>query len=148
MSTGLGAAWNTCNIEKGTTVAVFGLGAVGLAIVQGAKARQAKRIIAVDINPAKFEIASRLGATDCVNSLQLPEGTSIQSHIVSLTGWGVDYSFDATGNVTVMRAALECAHRGDCSVYLILLFNRSIYIVASILSHSIVMNVKVGANLA
>ena len=66
----------------------------------------------MDINPAKFAIATQLGATDCVNSLELPEGTSIQSFIVAQTTWGVDYSFDATGNVKVMRAALECAHRG------------------------------------
>lgn len=67
----------------------------------------------MDINPAKFAIATQLGATDCINSLELPEGTSVQSYIVTQTTWGVDYSFDATGNVKVMRAALECAHRGE-----------------------------------
>jgi len=112
VSTGLGAAWNTCNIEEGTTVAVFGLGAVGLAIIQGAKTRKATRIFAIDINPAKFELARALGATDVINPSELPVGVSAQSHIVSQTTWGVDYSFDATGNVQVMRAALECAHRG------------------------------------
>eukprot|EP00428_Durinskia_dybowskii_P065760 CAMPEP_0170377418 /NCGR_PEP_ID=MMETSP0117_2-20130122/12262_1 /TAXON_ID=400756 /ORGANISM="Durinskia baltica, Strain CSIRO CS-38" /LENGTH=382 /DNA_ID=CAMNT_0010632715 /DNA_START=88 /DNA_END=1236 /DNA_ORIENTATION=+ len=112
VSTGLGAAWNTCNVEEGSTVAVFGLGAVGLAIVQGAKARKASRIFAVDMNPAKFDIARSLGATDFVNPKDLPEGTTVQSFIVSQTTWGVDYSFDATGNVQVMRSALECAHRG------------------------------------
>lgn len=90
----------------------LGLGAVGLAIVQGAKARNASRIFAVDINPLKFDVAKQLGATDCINSSDLPEGTTIQSYIVAQTTWGVDYSFDATGNVKVMRAALECAHRG------------------------------------
>ena len=84
-STGLGAAWNTCNVEEGSTVAVFGLGAVGLAIVQGAKARKASRIFAVDMNPAKFDIARSLGATDFVNPKDLPEGTTVQSFIVSQT---------------------------------------------------------------
>lgn len=112
VSTGLGAAWKTCNVEEGSTVAVFGLGAVGLAIIQGAKMRKASRIFAVDINPSKFDIASELGATDCINPAELPSGTSVQAHIVQLTTWGVDYTFDATGNVNVMRSALECAHRG------------------------------------
>lgn len=98
-----------------------GLGAVGLAIIQGAKARQASRIFAVDINPAKFAIATQLGATDCVNSLELPEGTSIQSYIVAQTTWGVDYSFDATGNVKVMKAALECAHRGNERLFAVII---------------------------
>jgi S-(hydroxymethyl)glutathione dehydrogenase/alcohol dehydrogenase len=112
VSTGLGAAWNTCNVEEGSSVAVFGLGAVGLAIIQACKAKNCRQIIAVDINNSKFEFAKTLGATDCINSRELPEGQSIQSHIVSMTTWGVDFSFDATGNVHVMRAALECAHRG------------------------------------
>lgn len=112
VSTGLGAAWKTCNIEEGSTVAVFGLGAVGLAIIQGAKMRKASRIFAVDINPTKFEFAKQLGATDCISPQELPPGTSVQSFIVQQTTWGVDYSFDATGNVQVMRSALECAHRG------------------------------------
>jgi len=112
ISTGLGAVWKTCNVEEGASVAVFGLGAVGLAVIQAAKARGASRIIAVDTNPAKFERATQLGATDCINPLDLPKESTIQGHIVSLTKWGVDYSFDATGNVKVMRSALECAHRG------------------------------------
>lgn len=111
VSTGLGAAWKTCSVEEGSTVAVFGLGAVGLAVIQGCKMRKASRIFAIDVNPAKFTIAEQLGATDCINPTLL-NGTNIQSHIVSLTKWGVDYSFDATGNVQIMRAALECAHRG------------------------------------
>jgi S-(hydroxymethyl)glutathione dehydrogenase/alcohol dehydrogenase len=85
LSTGLGAAWKTCNVEAGTTVAVFGLGAVGLAIIQGAKARGASRIFAVDVNAGKFDIARELGATDCINPKDLPEGTSVQSFIVSQT---------------------------------------------------------------
>jgi len=113
VSTGLGAAWNTCNVEAGSSVAVFGLGVVGLAVIQAAKARGAARIFGVDIDPLKFEMAQKLGATDCINSKELPEGFSnVQSYIVSLTKWGVDYTFDATGNVQVMRSALECAHRG------------------------------------
>lgn len=113
LSTGLGAVWNTCNVQKDATVAVFGLGAVGLAVIQAAKDRGASRIFAIDIDESKFPMATKLGATQCINSRALPEGfANIQSYIVSLTQWGVDYSFDATGNVQVMRAALECAHRG------------------------------------
>ena len=110
MSTGLGAVWNTCQVEANSTVAVFGLGAVGLAVIQGAKMAGASRIIAVDINPSKFNAARDLGATDCVDSSKLD--VPVQQHIVSMTKWGVDYTFDCTGIVSVMRAALECAHRG------------------------------------
>ena len=114
VATGLGAVWNTCKVQKGETVAVFGLGAVGLSVIQGAKMAGASRIIAVDINPKKFEAAVKAGATDCVDSLNgLPEGKNVQQHIAGgLTQWGVDYSFDCTGIVSVMRAALECSHRG------------------------------------
>ena len=115
VATGLGAVLNTCKVEPGSSVAVFGLGAVGLAVIQGAKIAGASRIIAVDINPNKFPPALALGATDCVNSLDYPEKDtkSIQQYIAgTLTPWGVDYSFDCTGIVSVMRAALECSHRG------------------------------------
>lgn len=82
----------------------------GLAVIQGAKIAGASRIIAVDINPNKFASAKSLGATDCVNSSALDR--PVQQHIVGrMTKWGVDYTFDCTGNVEVMRAALECAHR-------------------------------------
>eukprot|EP00606_Chrysophyceae_sp_TOSAG23-5_P000120 GSChrysophyteH2.ASY1.ANO1.1255.1 assembled CDS len=108
VSTGLGAAWKTCDVQAGSSVAVFGLGAVGLSVVQACKSRGASRIFAIDVNPAKFDMATKLGATDCIDV----KSVTIQQHIVSLTKWGVDYSFDATGNVQVMRAALECAHRG------------------------------------
>eukprot|EP00934_Nitzschia_sp_Nitz4_P001921 Nitzschia sp. Nitz4//scaffold307_size21646//8088//9345//NITZ4_008596-RA/size21646-snap-gene-0.3-mRNA-1//1//CDS//3329547133//1921//frame0 len=112
ISTGLGAVWNTCKVEANSSVAVFGLGAVGLAVIQGAKHAGATMIIAVDVNPKKFEMAKELGATHFVNSLDLGE-TPVQKHIAGeLTPWGVDYSFDCTGNTNVMRAALECAHRG------------------------------------
>mmetsp|Transcript_21948 Transcript_21948/g.31806 ORF Transcript_21948/g.31806 Transcript_21948/m.31806 type:complete len:387 (-) Transcript_21948:228-1388(-) len=112
VSTGLGAVWNTCKVEVNSSVAVFGLGAVGLAVIQGAKTAGASRIIAIDVNPSKFDAAKSLGATDCVNPKDLPEGKSVQSHIVSMTQWGCDYTFDCTGNTEVMRSALECAHRG------------------------------------
>jgi len=112
VSTGLGAVWNTCKVETNSTVAVFGLGAVGLAVIQGAKMAGASRIIAVDINSEKFEIAKELGATDCVDPKKLGD-VPVQKHIAgTMTDWGVDYSFDCTGNVNVMRSALECAHRG------------------------------------
>eukprot|EP00613_Pedinella_sp_CCMP2098_P053104 CAMPEP_0171897532 /NCGR_PEP_ID=MMETSP0992-20121227/48191_1 /TAXON_ID=483369 /ORGANISM="non described non described, Strain CCMP2098" /LENGTH=699 /DNA_ID=CAMNT_0012525677 /DNA_START=13 /DNA_END=2112 /DNA_ORIENTATION=- len=112
VSTGLGAVINTTKVHAGATVAVFGLGAVGLAVIQAAKMVGASRIIAVDINEDKFIAATAFGATDCVNSLKLPQGQAIAGHIVKMTKWGVDFSFDCTGNVEVMRAALECAHRG------------------------------------
>lgn len=110
VSTGLGAVWNTCKVEAGSSVAVFGLGAVGLAVIQGARMAGASRIIAVDVNPAKFPAAVALGATDTVDSSKLDK--PVQSHIVEMTKWGADYTFDCTGIVSVMRAALECAHRG------------------------------------
>jgi len=111
VSTGLGAVWNTCKVEVDSSVAVFGLGAVGLAVIQGAKMAGASRIIAVDINPDKFAMATELGATDCVDSSKLDK--PVQQHIVEMTKWGVDYTFDCTGIVSVMRAALECSHRGE-----------------------------------
>jgi S-(hydroxymethyl)glutathione dehydrogenase/alcohol dehydrogenase len=111
VSTGLGAVWNTCKVEVNSSVAVFGLGAVGLAVIQGAKMAGASRIIAVDVNPKKFAAAVSLGATDTVDSSKLDK--PVQQYIAgTLTQWGVDYSFDCTGNTEVMRAALECSHRG------------------------------------
>jgi S-(hydroxymethyl)glutathione dehydrogenase/alcohol dehydrogenase len=111
VSTGYGAVWNTCKVEFGSTVAVFGLGAVGMSVLQAAKLAGASRIIGVDVNPAKFAMARQFGATDCVNPTDHGD-TPVNSVIVSMTGWGCDYTFDCTGNVKVMRAALECAHRG------------------------------------
>lgn len=110
VSTGFGAVWNTCKVTEGSTVAVFGLGAVGLAVVQAARMAKASRIFAIDINNAKFERAKELGATDCINPTDSTD--PIQKVLVEKTKWGVDYTFDCTGNVKVMRAALECAHRG------------------------------------
>lgn len=111
ITTGMGAVSNTMKVEKGATVAVFGLGGVGLAVVMGARKVGAGRIIAIDINPNKFERARHFGATECVNPLDYP-GKSIQDVIVEMTDGGVDYSFEAIGNVKTMRAALECCHKG------------------------------------
>ncbi|KGH23351.1 MULTISPECIES: S-(hydroxymethyl)glutathione dehydrogenase/class III alcohol dehydrogenase [Comamonas] len=110
VTTGLGAVKNTAKVQEGDTVAVFGLGGIGLAVIQGAKLAKAGRIIAVDTNPGKFDLARTFGATDCVNPKDSDK--PIQQVIVEMTGWGVDHSFECIGNVEVMRAALECAHRG------------------------------------
>ena len=110
VTTGIGAVHNTAKVAEGDTVAVFGLGAIGLAVIQGAKQAKAGRIIAIDTNPAKFALAQEMGATDCVNPKDHEQ--PIQQVIVEMTGWGVDHSFECIGNVDVMRAALECAHRG------------------------------------
>jgi S-(hydroxymethyl)glutathione dehydrogenase/alcohol dehydrogenase len=110
ITTGIGAVLNTAKVEPGATVAVFGLGGVGLSAIQGAAMAKAGRIIAIDINPDKFELARQMGATDTVN----PKDHSgpIQQVIVDLTDGGVDYSFECVGNTTLMRAALECCHKG------------------------------------
>lgn len=110
ITTGIGAVLNTAKVEPGSTVAVFGLGGVGLSCIQGARMAQASRIIAVDINPDKEEMARQLGATDFVNPKEYSD--PIQNVIVDLTNGGVDYSFEAVGNVSLMRAALECCHKG------------------------------------
>jgi S-(hydroxymethyl)glutathione dehydrogenase/alcohol dehydrogenase len=110
VTTGIGAVHNTAKVAEGDSVAVFGLGAIGLAVIQGAVQAKAGRIIAVDTNPAKFELARQMGATDCVNPKD--HDRPIQQVIVEMTGWGVDHSFECIGNVEVMRAALESAHRG------------------------------------
>lgn len=110
VTTGLGAVHNTAKVQKGDTVAVFGLGGIGLAVIQGAKQAEAGRIIAIDTNPSKFELAREFGATDCINPKD--HDKPIQQVIVEMTTWGVDHSFECIGNVNVMRAALECAHRG------------------------------------
>ncbi|GHE36531.1 S-(hydroxymethyl)glutathione dehydrogenase/class III alcohol dehydrogenase [Vulcaniibacterium thermophilum] len=110
VTTGIGAVRNTAKVQPGDSVAVFGLGGIGLAVIQGARQAKAGRIIAVDVNPAKFELARRMGATDCVNPKD--HDKPIQQVIIEMTGWGVDHSFECIGNVQVMRAALECAHRG------------------------------------
>ena len=110
MTTGLGAVKNTAKVPEGDTVAVFGLGGIGLAVVQGAKKAKASRIIAVDTNPDKYKLAAEFGATDFVNPKD--HDRPVQEVIVEMTGWGVDHSFECIGNTNVMRSALECAHRG------------------------------------
>ena len=110
ITTGIGAVFNTAKVEEGSTVAVFGLGAIGLAVIQGARMANCSRIIAIDINPSKFEFAKQLGATECVNPKDYDD--PIQQVIVELTSGGVDYSFECIGNVNIMRSALECCHKG------------------------------------
>jgi len=110
VTTGIGAVLNTAKVEAGATVAVFGLGGIGLSVIQGAKMAKASRIIAVDINDSKWEMAKKLGATDFVNPTK--HERPVQQVIVEMTEWGVDYSFECVGSVQLMRAALECAHRG------------------------------------
>jgi S-(hydroxymethyl)glutathione dehydrogenase/alcohol dehydrogenase len=110
ITTGIGAVLNTAKVEPGASVAVFGLGGVGLSAIQGAVMAKAGRIIAIDVNPSKFELAMQLGATDTVNPKEYSD--PIQEVIVDLTDGGVDYSFECVGNVDLMRAALECCHKG------------------------------------
>ncbi|MCG8670646.1 MAG: S-(hydroxymethyl)glutathione dehydrogenase/class III alcohol dehydrogenase [Pseudomonadales bacterium] len=111
ITTGIGAVLNTAKVKPGSSVAVFGLGGVGLSVIQGAVLAKAERIIVIDINEDKFEMAKLLGATDCINPNDYP-GSPIQDVIVDITDGGVDYSFEAIGNVNTMRAALECCHKG------------------------------------
>ncbi|XP_047466965.1 alcohol dehydrogenase 1-like [Mugil cephalus] len=108
--TGYGAAVNTAKVEPGSTCAVFGLGAVGLAAVMGCKSAGAKRIIAVDINPQKAEKAKVFGATEFVNPKD--HDKPIKQVLIEMTDGGVDYSLECTGNVEVMRSALECCVKG------------------------------------
>lgn len=110
ITTGIGAVLNTAKVEPGSTVAVFGLGGIGLSCVQGAVMAKAERIIGIDMNPDKFEMARALGATDFINPAEL-DG-SVTEAIVEMTNGGVDYSFECIGNVEVMREALECCHMG------------------------------------
>jgi S-(hydroxymethyl)glutathione dehydrogenase/alcohol dehydrogenase len=110
ITTGIGAVINTAKVEPGSTVAIFGLGGVGLSCIQGAVMAGASRILAVDINPEKEAMAKALGATDFVNPKNYD--APIQQVIVELTDGGVDYSFEAVGNTNLMRAALECCHKG------------------------------------
>jgi S-(hydroxymethyl)glutathione dehydrogenase/class III alcohol dehydrogenase len=111
ITTGIGAVLNTAKVQPGSTVAIFGMGGIGLSVVQGAVMAKAARIICVDLNTDKFEMAKALGATDFVNPKDHGD-TLIQQVIVDMTNGGVDYSFECIGNVHVMRAALECCHKG------------------------------------
>lgn len=110
VTTGMGAVMNTAKVEEGASVAIFGLGGIGLSAIIGAVMSGAKRILAIDINESKFELARKLGATDCINPKDYDQ--PIQDVIVELTDGGVDYSFECIGNVDVMRSALECCHKG------------------------------------
>ena len=110
VTTGMGAVMNTAKVEEGATVAIFGIGGIGLSAIIGATMAKASRIIAIDINESKFELARKLGATDCINPKDYDK--PIQEVIVKLTDGGVDYSFECIGNVNVMRSALECCHKG------------------------------------
>lgn len=110
VTTGMGAVLNTAKVEEGATVAIFGLGGIGLAAIIGARMAKASRIIAIDVNPDKFEKAKELGATDFVNPNDYDQ--PIQEVIIDMTDGGVDYSFECIGNVEVMRSALECCHKG------------------------------------
>lgn len=110
ITTGIGAVLNTAKVEAGSTVAVFGLGGIGLSCIQGALMAKADRIIGIDINPDKFAMAEAMGATECINPRDHSE--PIQNVIAELTDGGVDYSFECVGNVDLMRAALECCHKG------------------------------------
>ncbi|HBV75659.1 MULTISPECIES: S-(hydroxymethyl)glutathione dehydrogenase/class III alcohol dehydrogenase [Vibrio] len=110
VTTGMGAVTNTAKVKPGDTVAIFGLGGIGLSAVIGSTMAKAGRIIAIDINESKFELAKKLGATDVVNPKDFDK--PIQEVIVEMTDGGVDYSFECVGNVHLMRSALECCHKG------------------------------------
>ena len=140
VSTGLGAVWNTCNVERDSSVSVHGVGAVGLAVIQASKIAGATKIIAIDINPEKFKLAKKLGATHCINPNDCKDGDIRPVIVGELTDWGVDYSFDCTGNTEVMRTALEVAHRGTYNT-LFLFFLISISILFLILLFSPCTNV-------
>ncbi|MGX5737180.1 zinc-binding dehydrogenase, partial [Bosea thiooxidans] len=111
VTTGIGAVIYTAKVWPGANVVVFGLGGIGLNVIQGARMVGADKIIGVDINPAKREMATKFGMTDFINPSEIGTDKVVQA-IVDLTGGGADFSFDATGNVNVMRQALECCHRG------------------------------------
>merc|ERR1712130_204979 len=111
LTTGMGAVVNTAKVQEGNTVAVFGLGGVGLACIQAARAMaKASQIIAIDINPKKFSLAKQMGVTHCMNPRDYDQ--PIQKEIAQMTNGGVDFSFECIGNVNVMRQALECCHKG------------------------------------
>jgi S-(hydroxymethyl)glutathione dehydrogenase/alcohol dehydrogenase len=111
VTTGIGAVIYTAKVWPGANVVVFGLGGIGLNVIQGARMVGADKIIGVDINPAKVAMARKFGMTDFVNPKEIGNDKVVQA-IVDLTGGGADFSFDATGNTDVMRQALECCHRG------------------------------------
>ena len=109
VTTGLGAVMNTAKVEAGSNVAVFGLGGIGLNVIQGARIVGADRIIGIDLNPGKRELAEKFGMTDFIDARNEED---VVAAIIDLTDGGVDYSFECIGNVEVMRQALECCHKG------------------------------------
>ncbi|WP_443082631.1 S-(hydroxymethyl)glutathione dehydrogenase/class III alcohol dehydrogenase [Thalassospira sp. CH_XMU1448-2] len=110
VTTGMGATVNAAKVQPGDSVAVFGLGGIGLSAIIGAQMAGAGRILAIDLNEKKFELAKQLGATDCINPKD--HDKPIQEVIVEMTDGGVEWSFECIGNVNVMRSALECCHKG------------------------------------
>jgi len=110
VTTGIGAVINTAKVEAGANVVVFGLGGIGLNVVQGARMVGANMIVGVDLNPAREALARKFGLTHFVNPRDV--AGDLVPHLVELTGGGADYSFECIGNVDVMRQALECCHRG------------------------------------
>ena len=110
VTTGIGAVINTAKVEPGANVVVFGLGGIGLNVIQGAKMAGANRIVGVDLNPRRKALGQKFGMTHFVNPKEV--GGDLVAHLVELTGGGADYSFECIGNVDVMRQALECCHRG------------------------------------
>ena len=111
VTTGVGAVVNTAKVEPGSNVAVFGLGGIGLNVIQGARMVGADKIIGVDLNPSKVELAKKFGMTDFINPDEVGRDKVVEA-IVDLTNGGVDYSFECIGNVHTMRQALECCHKG------------------------------------
>jgi S-(hydroxymethyl)glutathione dehydrogenase/alcohol dehydrogenase len=111
VTTGIGAVINTAKVEPGANVVVFGLGGIGLNVVQGARMAGANRIVGVDVNPKRRALAERFGMTHFVNPKDMAE-TELVPYLINLTRGGADYSFECIGNVKVMRQALECCHKG------------------------------------
>ncbi|MGZ8358778.1 MAG: S-(hydroxymethyl)glutathione dehydrogenase/class III alcohol dehydrogenase [Telluria sp.] len=116
VTTGVGAVVFSAKVEAGANVVVFGLGGIGLNVIQAAKMVGANKIIGVDINPARIEMATKFGMTDFINPKEVP---NVVDHIVQLTDGGADYSFECIGNTTTMRQALECCHKGWGQSYII-----------------------------
>jgi S-(hydroxymethyl)glutathione dehydrogenase / alcohol dehydrogenase len=110
VTTGIGAVINTAKVEPGSKIVVFGLGGIGLNVIQGARLAGAAQIVGVDLNPARRAQAERFGMTHFVNPQEA--GEDLVAYLVALTGGGADYSFECIGNVDVMRQALECCHKG------------------------------------
>src|SRR6188508_318248 len=110
VTTGIGAVIKTAKVEPGSNVVVFGLGGIGLNVIQGARLVGANMIVGVDVNPAREALARKFGLTHFVNPNEVKD--ELVAHLVALTGGGADYSFECVGNVNLMRQALECCHRG------------------------------------